>query len=93
MTQLTQEPQHIMIRYEKAVAFRSGHASSPKAKRDLQWILSNMKIRSEPAVLTPKQHPYELIQNGKKWFGNQMKVEIIQSTMKHFFRLQGLFEN
>ena len=58
----------------------------------MQYFLSNLKTPCEIIALEDKQHPFEIVcETATDVFEDEVKIESIRKTMKHFFKLQGIY--
>ena len=87
-TQLSQDLQHLKIRYDTANAFKSAHFDCGKAALDVQL---NLKTYKEPQQIKELKngflHPYQIVEKDK-YFDDLDSIKLVRETIKNLFQLQ-----
>ena len=90
--QLSQDIQHLYIRYKTSNAFRTKHADSTYASLDIQYNLRPFKQKQ--IINVPKKNkydPYTLMQHDKINFNNTYAVQLAKYTIKNYLQLKSMY--
>ena len=87
--QLSQDCQHLKIRYDTANAFKTKQFDAGMAALDIQM---NVEAFKQPGQIKEipyhKQHPYQIVQKQSNIFDDKLAIQMIRQTFKHLFQLQ-----
>ena len=88
MCQLSQDLEHLKIRYDTANAFKSAQFDCGRAALDIQLNLKSYQKTQEIHELTDGfLHPFQIVKQDK-FFNDLDAVYFVKETVKHLFQLQ-----